>query len=244
MKKRTTVKALSILLTLVMVLTLAPVTNNVLAASKTKTKKVTINKTVKVKTLKKIKKIKISKKSIVKITFKKKSKVFKVKGLKKGKVTVTVTFTNKKKKKYTISVKGKSVKSGQSQISDPPDTLVDGVIQLVNKERAKKGLGELKTSSNLQKVAMTRAKELKTLFSHSRPDGSLCFTALDKNNIKYLTAGENIAEGQTTPEGAMNSWMNSTGHRANILSDKFTKIGVGYFIDNGKTYWVQLFIGD
>jgi uncharacterized protein YkwD len=89
-----------------------------------------------------------------------------------------------------------------------------------------------------------RAEELIQSFSHTRPDGTSCFTAFDEFGVDYRAAGENIAAGQKTPEDVVNSWMNSSGHRANILSENFTAIGVGVAEDvNGTLYWVQMFIG-
>jgi|GEM_PF-1951847 len=117
------------------------------------------------------------------------------------------------------------------------------VLQLVNKERAKEGLSALDTSSELQQAAQVRAKEQVQKFSHTRPNGSDCFTALDEASVSYMTAGENIAAGQRTPESVMDSWMNSPGHRSNILSPNFTKIGIGYINEDGTPYWVQMFIG-
>lgn len=238
MNRKISTTILSILLIGAMALTSALPNNTVFAASGKNTKSVTVNKTITVKTSKKIKKVKASKKGIVKVTFQKKAKKFKVKGLKKGKVTLTVTYTNKKKAKYQITVK--AVKTTKA----PSVSREEQVVTLVNKERAKAGLNKLEMDTKLQTAAAKRAKELKTLFSHSRPDGSLCFTALGEYNISYMAAGENIAMGQTTPEAVMNSWMNSPGHKANILSGNFTKIGVGCYQYNGRLYWVQLFIGD
>ena len=230
-----------------MALTFALPNTTVFAASGKNTKSVTVNKTITVKTSKKIKKVKASKKGIVKVTFQKKAKKFKVKGLKKGKVTLTVTYTNKKKAKYQITVnsaKTTSATKSPSATKTPSVSKEEQVVTLVNKERAKAGLNKLEMDTKLQTAAAKRAKELKTLFSHSRPDGSLCFTVLNEYNVIYMAAGENIAMGQTTPEAVMNSWMNSEGHRANILSGNFTKIGVGCYQYNGRLYWVQLFIGD
>lgn len=115
------------------------------------------------------------------------------------------------------------------------------VVRLVNAERAKNGLSALQTDSRVTAAAQTRAGELKSSFSHSRPDGRSCFTALTEAGASYRGAGENIAYGQTTPQAVMNSWMNSSGHRANILSNKYTTIGVGYTVVNGTAYWTQLF---
>ena len=86
---------------------------------------------------------------------------------------------------------------------------------------------------------------LQVLFSslHTRPDGTSCFTVLDQNGINYFSAGENIAMGYPTSESVVNGWMNSSGHKANILNSSFTHIGVGCYEENGYYYWVQLFIG-
>lgn len=117
------------------------------------------------------------------------------------------------------------------------------VVVLVNEERKKAGLNELKIDAGLEKAALIRAKETEKSFSHTRPDGKGFSTVLTENGISFRGSGENIAWGQSTPEIVMNGWMNSSGHRANILNSKFTKIGVGYYIGaNGRKYWTQLFI--
>ena len=92
-----------------------------------------------------------------------------------------------------------------------------------------------------QQAAQTRAGELQTSFSHTRPSGASCFTALTEAGVSYARAGENIAYGQSTPEAVVQSWMSSSGHRANILSSSFTSIGVGCTVVNGTAYWAQLF---
>lgn len=87
-----------------------------------------------------------------------------------------------------------------------------------------------------------RAVETKTLFSHTRPDGSSFSTALKEQGVSYRGAGENIAWGQKTPEQVMEGWMNSAGHRANIMNEKYTSLGVGYYqSETGVNYWTQLF---
>ena len=90
---------------------------------------------------------------------------------------------------------------------------------------------------------MTRAKEIQISFAHTRPDGRSFSTALTDRGIRYYNAGENIAWGQQSPEEVMQAWMNSEGHRANILNPKFTKLGIGHTTDAaGRQYWSQLFI--
>ena len=122
----------------------------------------------------------------------------------------------------------------------------EAVLNLVNAERAKEGLAPLTLNPTATAAAQLRAEELVTLFSHTRPDGTTCFTALNQAGVAYRTAGENIAAGQSTPEWVMESWMNSSGHRANILNAQFTQLGVGIYY-NADTpyghYWVQMFIG-
>ena len=117
------------------------------------------------------------------------------------------------------------------------------VLRLVNVERTKAGLSPVSEgSSALVSAANKRAEEVAKVFSHTRPDGSSCFTVLGEYGVSYRSAGENIASGQTTPAEVVNAWMNSEGHRANILGANFTSLGVGVY-KNGSSYtWVQLFI--
>lgn len=132
----------------------------------------------------------------------------------------------------------------------PDDNLSDNeqlsyaeqVVKLVNEERAKAGLHALQIDTEVAVAATVRAKEIQTSFSHTRPDGRKFSSVLTDANIRFTGAGENIAWGQTSPEKVMEAWMNSEGHRANILNAKFTKIGVGHLQNtSGTNYWVQLF---
>lgn len=115
---------------------------------------------------------------------------------------------------------------------------VEAVFRLVNQERKANGRRELVLDPTLCEAAQVRASELDTLFSHTRPNGESCFAILDEYGLRYSSAGENIAKGQRDAEEVMDSWMNSEGHRNNILSSDFTKIGIGHTGDN----WVQLFM--
>ncbi len=115
------------------------------------------------------------------------------------------------------------------------------VVALVNAERAKQGLSALTIDTKVQQAALVRAKESAQSFSHTRPNGSSFSTALTEAGVSYRTAGENIAYGQSTPQQVMNAWMNSSGHRANILNANYTTIGMGYTVINGTAYWAQLF---
>jgi len=115
------------------------------------------------------------------------------------------------------------------------------VLRLVNIERGKYGLSPLAMDSKLTEVAHIRAKEIVINFSHTRPNGSTCFTAAKEMGVVYRSAGENIAYGYPSPQSVVNGWMNSEGHRKNILSQSFGKIGIGCY-KNGRTlYWSQFF---
>ena len=117
------------------------------------------------------------------------------------------------------------------------------VLRIVNENRENNGLSPLTLSQGLMNGASTRSNEIIEYLSHTRPNGTSCFTILD--NI-YGHSGENIAAGQSSPSEVMTSWMNSTGHRENILSSDFTKLGVGYKYRSGTlygNYWVQMFGG-
>ena len=108
------------------------------------------------------------------------------------------------------------------------------VLDLVNQERAKVGAAPLKMDKELYDAAQIRSKELQTKFSHTRPDGSPWYTVSPK------ASGENIAYGPLTPQAVMNGWMNSPGHKANILNPSFKSIGIGYY-KGSTSFWVQLF---
>ena len=118
------------------------------------------------------------------------------------------------------------------------------VLKIVNKNRIAEGQPAIGMFTDMQKAAGVRAKEIITLFSHDRPDGSSCFTVLADYDIYRTCAGENIAAGYGSAADVMEGWMNSPGHRANILNDSYTHIGIGY--QTGGSYgknWVQLFVG-
>ena len=117
-------------------------------------------------------------------------------------------------------------------------------MKLINAERAKNGVAALSTNANASKAAQVRATEIVKQFSHTRPNGESCFTALKEFNVSYSTAGENIAYGQPDAQSVVTGWMNSPGHRANILNANFTGSGVGVYKDSkGVYYWSQEFIG-
>lgn len=116
------------------------------------------------------------------------------------------------------------------------------VLKLVNEERAKGGVSALTMSDQLTAPANKRAQEIVKQFSHTRPNGTQWSTVLDEFNVSVRTAGENLAYGYNTPEAVVEGWMNSPGHRANIMNSNFNKIGIGVYKDgNGTVYCTQLF---
>lgn len=115
-------------------------------------------------------------------------------------------------------------------------TYASQVITLLNEQRVNNGLSPLTADSTLTAAAMQRAAETVIYFSHTRPDGSRCFTAFDGG-----WRGENIAAGQADPDEVITGWMNSTGHRKNILEANYTGVGVGCFNYKGINFWVQCF---
>jgi len=132
---------------------------------------------------------------------------------------------------------GNSQDTNQNSTGNTVSEYAQVVVNLVNVERAKAGLKPLEIDAKVASAAQIRAKEVITVFSHTRPDGSSCFTALSQTGALYKGAGENIARGQRSPEQVVKEWMASEGHRANILNGNFKYIGVG--VDG--TAWVQLF---
>ena len=115
-------------------------------------------------------------------------------------------------------------------------TYASQVITLLNEQRVNNGLSPLTADSTLTAAAMQRAAETVIYFSHTRPNGSRCFTAFDGG-----WRGENIAAGQADPDEVITGWMNSTGHRKNILEANYTSVGVGCFNYKGINFWVQCF---
>lgn len=116
------------------------------------------------------------------------------------------------------------------------------VVELTNKERAKNGLSALKVDEQLSKAARAKSVDMQTknYFSHTSPTYGSPFDMMKQFGVTFRGAGENIAMGQRSPQEVVNSWMNSSGHRANILNKSFTHIGVGH-ASNGN-YWTQMFI--
>ena len=117
------------------------------------------------------------------------------------------------------------------------------VIRLVNEIRRQNGLGELTASAELSHVARLKSQDMhdKGYFDHTSPTYGSAFDMLRSFGISYRTAGENIAYGYSTPQAVVDAWMNSSGHRANILNASYTQIGVGHVQDGN--YCTQIFVG-
>ena len=136
---------------------------------------------------------------------------------------------------------------GQQLTIPQPDDSVQSfeneVIRLVNEIRTQNGLKALTANWELSRVARYKSQDMKDnrYFSHTSPIYGSPFQMMKSFGITYRTAGENIARGQATPSAVVNAWMNSPGHRANILNASFTEIGVGYVASGN--YWTQMFIG-
>ena len=143
--------------------------------------------------------------------------------------------------------KSDNIEHGDDKVEQiAPSSQAEQVLQLVNNERSKAGLKPLQMSEELRSIATLKARDMaeKNYFDHNSPTYGSPFQMLQNYGVHYSSAGENIAAGQRTPEEVMNSWLNSSGHRANILNKNFDTIGIG-FVEGGKygTYWVQLFTG-
>jgi uncharacterized YkwD family protein len=117
------------------------------------------------------------------------------------------------------------------------------VVRLVNAVRKQNGLAALTISADLGRIARLKSQDMhdKGYFSHTSPTYGTPFAMLKSFGIAYRTAGENIAMGYATPQAVVDAWMNSAGHRANILNAAYTQLGVGYVSDGN--YWTQEFIG-
>ena len=119
------------------------------------------------------------------------------------------------------------------------------VLELANEERKAQGLEPLEFSVEVSEVARAKSHDMadSNYFDHQSPNYGSPFEMMQTFGVDYRAAGENIAMGQRSPEEVMNGWMNSEGHRKNIMHDQFTHLGVGYVEKNGTTYWTQMFVG-
>lgn len=133
-----------------------------------------------------------------------------------------------------------------SRPSTEENTFEKQVFSLVNQEREKQGLQPLAWNETLAQVARNHSKDMhdRNYMAHTNPDGLSPFDRITNYGVAYTRAAENIAAGQKTPEAVMESWMNSAGHRENILNPNLTEIGVGFYQGNNgyQFYWTQCFI--
>ncbi len=163
------------------------------------------------------------------------------------KTTHRESTTEKQENKTTVpSTKPSTTKPSATKpetTARPNVSIEEQVVILVNKERQAKGLNPLKHNAKLSDVARKKSQDMRdnNYFSHTSPVYGSPFDMMKKFGITYKTAGENIAMGYSSAQQVMQGWMNSSGHRANILNPSFTQIGVGYEADGH--YWTQQFIG-
>lgn len=131
----------------------------------------------------------------------------------------------------------------QSTAKDALNNFEQQVFELTNAERTKAGLAPLEIDYELNRVAREKSRDMSInyYFDHNSPVYGSPFDMIRAYGINYRTAGENIAKGQRSPQEVVQAWMNSPGHRANIMNSAFTHIGVG-FVDQGN-HWTQMFIG-
>ncbi|EJP6471931.1 MULTISPECIES: CAP domain-containing protein [unclassified Clostridium] len=162
------------------------------------------------------------------------------------KVTNNTNTTNKNTNTNTNnSGNTTATKPNEAKPDSSISALEQEVVTLVNAERAKAGLPALKANAELSNVARLKSQDMidKKYFSHTSPTYGSPFDMMKKFGIKYSAAGENIASGYPTAKAVVDGWMNSPGHRANILNKSFTEIGVGLAkSSDGTYYWTQMFI--
>lgn len=137
--------------------------------------------------------------------------------------------------------------STSSLESESPSNYEEEVVELVNEERAKEDLQPLEMYDRLSDLARLKSQDMANndYFDHTSPTYGSPFEMMDQYDFVYSRAGENIAAGQRSPEQVVEGWMNSPGHRENIMKAEFTHIGVGYVeqgSDSYGTYWTQLFM--
>ncbi len=155
----------------------------------------------------------------------------------------TTAPTQPEKEKETTETPSAPVKETESS-NTAVSSYEQKVVELVNVERQKAGLSALTLDSKISSVARTKSKDMadNNYFAHQSPTYGSAGDMLRKSGINWSAWGENIASGQRTPEAVVTAWMNSPGHKANIMSTNFSKIGVGYVTNsNGTPYWTQMF---
>lgn len=138
-----------------------------------------------------------------------------------------------------------TAKPTTAPVSNSMTAMEDEVLRLTNEERAKVGAPPLKRASDLDALARAHSQDMisRHFFDHNNPDGKSPFDRMRAAGITYRAAAENIAYGQSSAASVMNAWMNSSGHRKNILNATYTEIGIGAIKNSGGTiYWTQEFV--
>ncbi|MWV42845.1 SCP-like extracellular [Paenibacillus sp. HJL G12] len=156
--------------------------------------------------------------------------------------TGTGTDTGTATEGQTGQTTGQTNQAGQNQANQKDSTqYAQQVLDLVNQERSKAGLSSLSMDGDLSKMAMAKAQDMydNNYFDHNSPSHGSPFDMMKEYGITYNSAGENIAKGQTSPSQVMKDWMNSPGHKANILNKSYSKIGIAFYNNE----WVQEFTG-
>jgi uncharacterized protein YkwD len=161
-------------------------------------------------------------------------------GFKEGRPAYAGQVTTKEAAKETAKPKA----AEEAPVPSSGNTLADDIVRLTNEERANAGLSALTAdNATLTQAAMIRAQEIMVSFSHTRPNGKDPNTAYTELGGTYKRFGENLAMGQKTPQQAVTAWMNSQGHKDNMLYTDYKPLGVGVAVDSkGYYYWVQLFV--
>lgn len=133
--------------------------------------------------------------------------------------------------------------TGDGGTDEATGEVQEQVVQLTNEAREEQGLQPLKLSKEVSEVAQDKSEDMaeNEYFSHTSPTYGTPFDMLKEYNVDYRTAAENIAKGQKTPESVVDGWLNSSGHRKNIMNENMTEIGIGY--SESGNYWTQMFIG-
>ena len=160
-----------------------------------------------------------------------------------GSKILTNTYTTESYDHSTYSASTWDLKGEAEQLRANNIGALNEVLNYVNKYRSEVGAEPLTLDYNLTVAAEIRSLEMawSTNFSHTRPNGSSCFSVLDELGISYFTLGENVAYGYTNAVSVSEGWKNSPGHYANMISSDYTKIGIGYAVVNGTYYWTQIF---
>lgn len=162
-----------------------------------------------------------------------------------GTNTNTNTSTNNNVNNNTNNNSNNNVTNNTNK--DEFSSFKQEVLRLVNKERAKEGLNPLTMDAKLSSVAQIKSQEMVdyNYFNHVSPVSGTPFELMKKHGITYRIAGENIAKAYNNPEDVVKAWMNSEGHRKNIMNSRFSKLGVGVAkTSKGVCYWTQMFTGD